>query len=339
MHNTTDLRSDTVTRPSAAMRQAMASAEVGDDVFDDDPTVHALQDRAAELMGKEAALLVPSGTMSNAIAIRCHTQPGDEVLLDESAHSMLYELGLPATLAQVLTRQFTSRAGIPDVGRIEAGIHPGSLHAPRTALIILENTHNRAGGAIIPLDVHRQVWEIAQGEDLRVHIDGARIFNASAATRTPPAAYAGYADTITFCLSKGLGCPVGSVLCGPWEFIERARRVRKMLGGGMRQAGILAAAGLYALSHNVERLAEDHARARKLANGIGSVPGVTLDDAEPPTNMVYFQTAAPSERIVEALKARHVLCNATAPHRIRMVTHLDVDDDDIDRAVTAIRDA
>jgi threonine aldolase len=328
-----DLRSDTVTRPTAAMRTAMAEAEVGDDVYEDDPTVNALQKQAALWMGKEAGLFVPSGTMGNALALMTHTRPGDEVLMDSEAHSMLYELGLPATLAHVLTRQFRSKGGVPDVEEIAGYIHPSNLHAPGTSLIILENTHNRAGGTVIPLEVQKAVQRLAKAHGVAVHLDGARLFNAAVATGIPAAEFAACTDSVTFCLSKGLGCPVGSVLCGTHAFIERARRFRKMLGGGMRQAGILAAAGVYALENHVERLAEDHRNARRLAAGIADAPGLALETREPPTNMVYFRTQRSAAEVAEALAARDVLCGVTAPNRIRMVTHLDVDADAVDRTI------
>jgi threonine aldolase len=337
MHAVTDLRSDTVTKPSPEMRRAMAEAEVGDDVFDDDPTIHRLQEAAAALMGKEAALFSASGTMSNSIAMKVHTKPGDEVLMDGYAHSMLYEAGLPATIAHVMTRQFHSERGVPDVDEIADAIQHESLHAPGTALIILENTHNRAGGAIIPLEVMDAVKAIGDAHDIAVHVDGARIFNAVVATGIPAREYASRAHSITFCLSKGLGCPVGSVLCGTREFIGKARRVRKMLGGGMRQAGILAAAGLYALEHNIDRLAEDHANAKRLSEAIVGAPGITPDPFDPPTNMIYFNTEKPADSFVAALKEQRVWCNATGRNRIRMVTHLDVVAEDIARAEAAVR--
>jgi threonine aldolase len=337
MHEIVDLRSDTVTRPTLEMRRAMAEAEVGDDVYDDDPTVNRLQEMAAALMGKEAGLLVPSGTMSNAIAIKVHTRPGDEILLDAEAHSMLYEVGLPATLAQVLTRQFHSVLGVPNVDEIAASIHTESLHGAGTTLLVLENTHNRAGGTLIPLEIHRQLQQVAREHGLRLHLDGARLFNAAVASGVPAREIADCTDTVTFCLSKGLGAPVGSVLCGDAEFIHRARRVRKMLGGGMRQAGILAAAGIHALEHHVARLADDHMRARRLAQGIAHAPGIVLDTVEPPTNMVYFSMRATAHDFKALLAEKHrVLCGSTASHRIRMVTHLDIDDEDIERAVEAV---
>jgi threonine aldolase len=331
-----DLLSDTVTRPTPAMRQAMAEALVGDDVFDADPTVNRLQEVAAERMGKEAALFVPTGTMGNSIAMKTHTQPGDEILLDGEAHSMVYEVGLPAVIAGVLTRQFRGVSGVPNVEEIASLIHEESLHTPRTSLIVLENTHNRAGGAIIPLEVHRQVWELAQTRNIRVHIDGARLFNAVVATGVPAKEFAQYTDSVTFCLSKGLGCPVGSLLCGTREFIGRAKRVRKMLGGGMRQVGILAAAGLYALEHHIDRLAQDHQNAQVLAQGIAGAEGITVEPVA--TNMVYFKTATSAPRFVEEMERRGVIAYAVAAHRIRMVTHLDISTSDIQHAITTIRE-
>jgi threonine aldolase len=337
MHEMIDLRSDTTTRPTPAMRRCIAEAEVGDDVFEDDPTINRLQEVAAARMGKEAGLFMPSGSMSNAVAITTHTKRGDEILLDQEAHSLVYEVAMPATIAQVLTRQFRSPNGIPDVEDLRRGIHTETLHTPGTTLIVLENTHNRAGGTIIPLEVHQEIWHLAQERGIKIHLDGARIFNAAVATGLPASAYAACADSVTFCLSKGLGCPVGSVLCGTTEFIARARRFRKMFGGGLRQAGVLAAAGLYALEHHIDRLAEDHARARRLAQGIANAPGISLDTVEVPTNMVYVNTHRPAKEFAERLRAQHkVLCIPTGPNRIRLVTHLDVDDEDIERAIGAI---
>lgn len=332
-----DLRSDTITRPSTEMRRAMAEAEVGDDVYDDDPSINRLQEVSAALLGKEAALFVPSGTMSNSIAIKTHTKPGDEILLDGEAHSMLYEAGLPAVVANVMTRQFRSDKGVPDPADIRSQIHEESLHNPGTALLVLENTHNRSGGVVIPLDVHKELWELAQQRGLKVHIDGARLFNAVVASGVSAREYAACADSVTFCLSKGLGCPVGSMLCGDHEFIARAKRVRKMLGGGMRQAGILAAAGLYALEHNISRLAEDHANAKRLAAGVANAPCVCIADAAPPTNMIYFDTTALASQFVAEMAKYGVIASSTAPRRIRLVTHLDVDAEGVERAVEAIQ--
>lgn len=332
-----DLRSDTVTRPTPGMREAMARAEVGDDVLGDDPTVIDLERRAAELMGEEAALFMPSGTMSNTVAICSQTHPGDEVLMDWDAHSMRYEVGAPAVVAGVITRQFRSFRGTPDVADIAAAIQAPSLHSPGTALVVLENTHNVSGGTVIPLEVHEAIWRLTRERGGALHIDGARIFNASVASGVPVREYAGRCDTITFCLSKGLGCPAGSVLCGTAETISRARRVRKMLGGGMRQAGVLAAAGLYALENHVARLADDHRRARLLAETLAELPGVSVEQETVQTNMVYFETKASASEWVQRLREEGVLCLALGENRIRLVTHLDVDDEAIQRACTALR--
>jgi threonine aldolase len=337
MHDTVDLRSDTVTRPSPAMRRAMAEAEVGDDVLGDDPTIQRLESMAAERVGKEAALFVPSGTMGNNIAINVHTQPGDEILLDWEAHSLCYEVGAPAVLSGVQTRPFKSRRGVPDVAEVAEAISRPDLHSPGTTLLVLENTHNRAGGAVIPLEVHRALLDLARDRALKIHLDGARLFNAAVATGIPAKEYAACADSVSFCLSKGLGCPVGSLLCGTRGFVEKARRVRKRLGGGMRQAGVLAACGILALESNVDRLAEDHRHARRLAEGLAGLPGVTLDLEAVRTNMVYLSTEAPALEWIERLNERKVRAYATGPKRIRLVTHLDVDSEDADRAVEEFR--
>ena len=337
MHEFVDLRSDTVTKPTPEMRRAMAEAEVGDDVLGDDPTVIRLEEIAARKLGKEAALFVPSGSMGNNIAINVHTTPGDEVLLDWDAHSLCYEVGGPAALSGVQTRQFRSRNGIPDVNDVESAIRAQSLHSPGTSLLVLENTHNRAGGAVIPLAIHRELYDLARHLGIRLHLDGARLFNAAAATGIPASEFAANADSVSFCLSKGLGCPVGSLLCGSREFVEKARRVRKLFGGGMRQAGVLAAAGIVALDTMVDRLVEDHANARNLARGIAGLPGICVDADSVQTNMVYFDTAGPAADFVSRLAEHKVRCLATAPKRIRLVTHHDVDTDDIARAVEAFR--
>ncbi len=340
MHEIIDMRSDTVTKPSAGMRRAMANAEVGDDVYSDDPTVNLLQQRCALLLGKEAALFVPTGTMSNAIAIKTHTQPGDEILLDGDAHSMLYELGLPASIAGVVTRQFQSLQGVPVLDSIYKSIHIESLHTPGTSLIVLENTHNRAGGTVIPLNVLHAVHQLAEENNIQVHLDGARLFNASVASGISVAEISANAGSVTFCLSKGLGCPVGSVLCGTSAFISRARRFRKMLGGGLRQAGILAAAGLYALDHNIDRLADDHKNISRLAELLLNAPGIVQNRCNPPTNMLYIDTILPAAEVCDALeKSSIVRCSPFGPNTIRFVTHLDVDAEDIEIAAKAIRTA
>ena len=333
-----DLRSDTVSKPTPAMRKAMADAEVGDDVYDDDPTVNRLQEVSAKLLGKEAALFTPSGTMSNAIAMKVHTRPGDEVLMDTEAHSMLYELGLPATIAHVLTRQFRSAKGVPDVEAIRHSFHAESLHNPGTTLILLENTHNRAGGEIIPLEVMQEIYQITKSHDARLHLDGARLFNAVVASGVSAADFAKNADSVTFCLSKGLGCPIGSVLCGTHEFIHRARRVRKMLGGGMRQVGILAAAGLYALENHIERLETDHANACFLAQGLAQIPGLRIRNSNPPTNMVYFDLDGSSDILCKQMKAQNVLANPIEEQTVRLVTHLGVDQGQIEETIRIIQE-
>ncbi len=338
MHEYVDLRSDTVTRPTPEMRRAMAEAEVGDDVLGDDPTVQRLEEMAARKLGKEAALFVPSGSMGNNIAIKVHTQPGDEVLLEWDAHSLSYEVGGPAALSGVQTRQFRSRNGVPDVNEIESAFRTRTLHAPGTSLLVLENTHNRAGGSIIPLAIHKELYELTRSRGIRLHLDGARIFNAAVATGIPASDYVAQADSVSFCLSKGLGCPVGSLLCGTREFIDKARRVRKLFGGGMRQVGVLAAPGLIALETMIDRLAEDHESARRLAQGIVGLPGICVEPESVQTNMVYFETAGPAAALVERLATEKVRCLATAPNRIRLVTHHDVDPEDIDRAISVFRD-
>ena len=262
-----DLRSDTVTKPTPAMREAMARAEVGDDVFGDDPTVKALESRTAELLGKEAALFVPSGTMANQLAIRSHTEPGDEILVEANAHIYYYEGGAPAAMSGVMCRCINGQRGIFTGADVEASLRPADQHFPRTRLVCLENTHNRGGGKIWSIG---QVQEVAAGvrkHGLQLHLDGARLWNASVAAGIPERDYATYFDTISVCFSKGLGAPVGSALVGPKAFIERARRFRKMFGGGMRQAGIIAAGALFALDNHRARLAEDHANAKALPPG------------------------------------------------------------------------
>jgi threonine aldolase len=337
MHDIVDLRSDTVTKPTPAMLRAMAEAPVGDDVLGDDPTVQALEEKGAGLLGKEGALFVPSGTMGNNIAIKVHAQPGDEILLDWDAHSMCYEVGAPAVLSAVQTRPFRSVRGVPCVDEIAAAIHKPNLHAPGTSLLVLENTHNRAGGAVIPLDVHRALFHLTRERGIKLHLDGARLFNAAAASGVPASHIAAQADTVSFCLSKGLGCPVGSLLCSTREFVEKARRVRKMFGGGMRQVGVLAAAGVVALDTMIDRLADDHSNALRLAQGIAGLPGLTMDLDRVQTNMIYFDTAGPAQELVDRLEAHRVRCLAVGPRTIRMVTHHDVDQEDIDRALAVLQ--
>lgn len=335
MHRLVDLRSDTVTVPTPEMRRAMANAEVGDDVYGEDPTINRLQERAAELLGKEAALFVPSGTMGNEIAIKVHTRPGDEVLIDEDCHIVKWELGAAAFISNVQLHTLPNQRGIVPVEEYAKRIHPGDDHTPPTRLICLENTHNAAGGVVLPLEYMRGVWTLAQQYRVAVHLDGARIFNAAIALDMPAKELAACAHSVMFCLSKGLACPVGSMLCGSRAFIEEARRVRKILGGAMRQAGILAAAGLVALDTMIDRLAQDHARARRLAEAIANMPGFLVDLQTVQTNMVYVQTEQPAQRIVQQLETLGVLCLDVFPHTIRLVTHKDVDEEDITRAIDA----
>ena len=279
-----DLRSDTVTQPTVAMREAMARAPVGDDVFNEDPTVHQLQDRVADLLGKEAALFVPSGTMSNQVCVRVHTQPGDEILCDVNSHIYVYEAGGPAVHSGVMCRTLEGDHGILEVSQLEDKIRPIDDHQVRTRLVCLENTHNRGGGRIYPLAKIRAISTWARQHGLAMHLDGARLWNAIVATGIPAAEWAGPFDSVSVCFSKGLGAPIGSALAGPREFIARARRVRKLFGGGMRQAGILAAAALFALDHHQERLADDHRHAQLMAQAIAETPGLRLDPPEVETN-------------------------------------------------------
>ncbi len=324
-----DLRSDTVTRPTDAMRQAMATAEVGDDVYGEDPTVNRLQETAARLLGKAAALFVPSGTMANQASLRALTRPGDVVLAGEGAHLLLYESGAPAALSG-LHIQTVGRGGFLDGADVRRALNPDEAHFAPTRAVALENTHNRSGGRVFPLEQLKDAADAAREAGLRLHLDGARLFNAVVATGTPAAVWAEPFDTVSFCLSKGLGAPVGSLVCGSREILHSVHRARKLLGGGMRQAGILAAAGLHALEHHVERLAEDHANARRLADGLAKL-GFAVDPP-PQTNMVLFRVED-TPGFVRETRARHLLINPMAEGEFRAVTHLDVSADDVDEAL------
>jgi threonine aldolase len=321
-----DLRSDTVTRPSPAMRQAIAEARVGDDVWGEDPTVHELQDRVAALLGKQAALYVPSGTMANQISLLCHTRPGEEVLIGWGSHVMCYESAAGAAWAGVQF-QVLGSTGLYGADDVVPAIHHRDDHLAPTSLVWLENTHNRGGGRVFPQADVEAIAAVARARGLHVHLDGARLLNAAVASGRAPRELAAPVESTSICLSKGLGAPVGSVLAGSADFIARARRYRKMLGGGMRQVGILAAAGLYALDHNVERLAEDHANARAFAEAIAGAPGVQLALEAVETNIVIFDLAPPlpdAERFLAACAARGVLLSRMGERRVRAVTHLDV---------------
>ncbi len=336
MKDVIDLRSDTVTRPSEAMRRAMASAEVGDDVFGDDPTVNRLETVAAEMLGKEAALFVPSGTMANLIGVLVNTRPGDEILLGDECHIFNYEVGSAARIAGVQTHALRNAAdGSMAVEDVLAAVRPPNIHHPRTSLLCLENTHNRCGGAVLAIEQMDALTAAAHGAGLRVHLDGARVFNAQAAIGVPAARIARDCDTVSFCFSKGLGCPVGSVVCGSSDTVAEARRHRKMLGGGMRQVGILAAAGLYALEHNAGRLGEDHANANRLAAGLRQFEAFVPN--EPQTNIVVVDVVRGTvDGWLAALREAGVLAVAFGPRRLRMVTHLDVTTSDVDEALARI---
>jgi threonine aldolase len=338
--NVIDLRSDTVTRPSAAMREAMARAEVGDDVYGEDPTVNRLQERVAALLGKEAGLFVPSGTMANQIAIGVLARAGEEVICDQGAHIVNFEGGAMAALWGVQPRTLVCERGILDVAQVAAAIRPANDHLPRTRVIEIENTHNRGGGAVYPLARVEALAALARERDLHVYLDGARLANAAVASDIPMDRLAAGATLASICLSKGLGAPAGSVLCGSRAAMAEARRLRKRLGGGMRQAGVLAAAGLFALEHNFARLAEDHANAQRLARGLLGIPGVRLLHPQD-TNLVFAAfDGRDLSALVTSLRERGVLCNPEgAPGVLRFVTHLDVSAAQIDDALGHIASA
>lgn len=330
-----DLRSDTVTLPTEEMREAMRRAELGDDSREGDPTVRRLEEMAATITGKEAALFVASGTMSNLVALLAHTGRGGEVLLDGDCHIMRSEMGGIASLAGLFYRPITSTRGAPDLAEIEERLSAKlSANKLATALVCVETTHNSAGGAALPLDYMAKLRALTAGQGVPVHIDGARIFNAAVAQGVPAAAIARHGDSIGFCVSKGLSAPFGSVLCGSAAFIERARAYRRMVGGGMRQAGILAAAGIFALKQHVARLAEDHASARRLAEGLAGIPALGVDPSSVQTNMVFCTVAASDMRPLHAhLKANGILIGSGKP--LRLVTHLDVSAGDVDTIIAA----
>jgi threonine aldolase len=322
-----DLRSDTVTRPTKAMRAAMAAAEVGDDVYGEDPTVNLLEASAARIFGREAALFVPTGTMGNQIAIRLHTQPGQEIICESRSHIVNWEMAMAAAFSGCQFRSVTAERGIVTWKHIEPVIKHASVHNAPTGLISLENTHNMAGGTATPLSVFGEIWNGAHEMGIPLHLDGARIFNASVALNVPVAVLTSGFNTVMFCLSKGLCAPVGSMVVGNRKAIERARMIRKALGGGMRQAGVLAAAGLIALEEMPKRLAEDHANARYLAEQISELPQVELDLATVQTNIVIFalKEEGKADELVQRLKQRGVLCGTVGRDSVRFVTHHDLD--------------
>jgi threonine aldolase len=337
-----DLRSDTVTKPTPAMRKAMAEAEVGDDVFGEDPTVNVLQVKVANLLGKEAALFVPSGTMANQLSIKSHTQPGDEVIIETSSHPYNFEGGAGAALSGVQFQCLKGGRGILDVAQIEEAIRPEDHHFAVTRLVCLENTHNRGGGSIYPLERMAEIYRLAKSKGLLVHLDGARLWNASVATGIKPHEYAQWADSVSVCLSKGLGAPIGSLIAGSQLFIDRVHRFRKMFGGGMRQVGIIAAAGIYALDHHLERLKEDHQNAKRLAVGLKEFKGVSVDPKHVETNIVIFDvmdTGMTGAQVAEPMRREGVLIHAFGKTQIRLVTHLDVSSEDIERTLKVFEKA
>jgi threonine aldolase len=340
MHDIVELRSDTFTLPSPAMREAMAQAEVGDDVWEEDPTVQRLEALAARRTGKEAGLFVASGTQGNLVSILAQTEPGQEILLDADSHVFGSEVGGAARLGGLQTRPLATERGFLTPVQVRDSVRPSNIHLPVTGLVCIENTHNRHGGTCCTPEEITAVAAAAHAAGVPVHLDGARIFNAAVAHKRPVDDFTRPVDSLTFCLSKGLGAPVGSLVCGRRDFIARARRVRKMIGGGMRQAGVLAAAGVIALESMVERLAEDHAHARRLAEGLTTLPGLRVDLATVETNIVRFQvvSAERATELVTGCLARKVKVHHAGPAAIRCVTHKDVDGEDIARALDAFRE-
>jgi threonine aldolase len=326
-----DLRSDTVTRPTEGMRRAMFEAPLGDDVFGEDPTVNRLEEYVAELLGKEVALYAPSGTMTNQIGVLVNTNRGDEVLLHEGAHVFNYEAGAPALLSGVQVRPLPGEGGIVSPDTLRAAVRPENVHFPRPKLLCLENTHNTAGGTIFPLEDFAAVAAEARELGLKVHLDGARLFNAQVATGIPAREWCEHADTVSVCSSKGLGAPVGSLLAGDEETIREARRARKAFGGGMRQAGVIAAASLYAFEHHTDRLSEDHERAKRLAAGLSDA-GYSV---EPPETNIVVVEVGEADRFLQALAREGVLATPRSASTIRFCTHLDIGDEEIEAAVEA----
>ncbi len=334
-----DLVSDTATRPSAEMRRYMADAPVGDEQIREDPTVNRLQEMVAEMTGKEEALFLPSGTMCNAIGIKVHTQPGDRIVLERYAHPFTSEAGGPGLLCGVMTTLIEGDRGVYTAEQLEEVMPAYSYHSAPTTLVLLENTHNRGSGKIWPLEGVQSVADTAHRLGAKTHMDGARLLNAVVASGIPASVWAEKMDTVWIDLSKGLGAPVGGVLAGDHETMERARRYKHMFGGAMRQAGIIAAAGVYALEHNLDRLAEDHENAKVLARGLADIPGIGIDPDDIETNLVYFdvdETGKTAAEITAAMKEKGVRMGATGKHRIRAVTHLDVSREEIDQAIRTV---
>ncbi|TYP56188.1 low-specificity L-threonine aldolase [Thermosediminibacter litoriperuensis] len=341
MANYIDLRSDTVTLPTPEMREAMYRAEVGDDVYGEDPTVRRLEEMAAEIMGTEAAMFVTSGTQGNQVCIMTHTQPGDEIILEEKSHIFTYEVGGIGYLSGVQARLIPGKRGVMDPSDIEAAIREDDIHFPRTSLICVENTHNRAGGTVIPMDTLEKTYEVAKKHGVPVHMDGARIFNAAAYLGVPVREIARYADSVMFCLSKGLCAPVGSIVAGSRDFINRARKFRKMLGGGLRQAGFLAAAGIVALEKMTGRLKEDHENARLLAEGLNSIPGISIDMETVQTNIVICDITGlgiNGNELAGRLLEKGIKINGGSGCLVRFVTHYGIDKNDIIKTVEAVKE-
>ena len=335
-----DLRSDTVTKPTPGMLAAMLAAPVGDDVYGEDPTINALEAKVAAYLGTEAAVFVPSGTMANQIAVRLHCRPGDELLCEATSHVVLWEGGGPAALSGVSVHTVDGKNGLLDLPTVERGLRPNDIHSPHTRLVWLENTHNRGGGTVQSLDSIAGISAWARSQNLTLHLDGARLWNAVVASGTPAKTWAGHFDTISVCFSKGLGAPVGSALAGSYELILRARRYRKLFGGAMRQAGILAAACVYAMDHHIDRLQDDHANAQLIADAIRAVPGLMLVPHGVETNLVWFEVdgarfKTPQE-VTAKLKERGILMSALGETTVRACTHYGVTRDDCERAAAAI---
>lgn len=335
-----DLRSDTVTRPTRGMLDAMMRAPLGDDVWGDDPTVNALQAETARLLGKPAGLFFPSGTMANQAAIKTHIAPGDEVILDRESHIFRYEVGAAAVISGAQFNPLDGDGGVLTAVQVEAAIRPEDIHQPVTKLLCLENTHNRAGGVVFPLAELKKISALCRERGIALHLDGARLWNASVASGIALKECAKHFDSVMLCFSKGLGCPVGSILVGTKDFIERARRNRKMFGGGMRQAGILAGAGLYALKHNIKRLSEDHARSKQLATAISTIPSLDIDLSTVQTNIVVFdigRTGMDSGQAMRKCAAQGLWLVSFGPTRLRAMTHLDVGDENIEQATKILK--
>jgi threonine aldolase len=337
---TIDLRSDTLTKPTREMRHAMMAAEVGDDVFGEDPTINHLQEKIAELTGKESALFVTSGTQGNQVSVNAHTQPGQEIILDKNSHIVNYESGAPAMLSGAQLHPIDGKHGFISADQVRAAFRPPDDHYPQTGLICLENTHNRAGGTIYPLDEIQRISQSAREKSIPIHLDGARLWNASIATGISIKEYCQYFDSMMMCFSKGLGAPVGSIVAGSKEFIKRAHFYRKAYGGGIRQGGILAAAALYALEHHWPLLKEDHRRARRLAEGIMNLPGISVDFETVQTNILIFEIdpqEISADLFVNQLGEKGVFMFTFGPIRVRAVTHLEISDEDIEYAINVMK--